>query len=53
MHDDGFVAPDRFRDENEVAEVQAAVARLLVSPPAWACSRPHNTLVPLRSRLSS
>src|SRR5574341_1605701 len=45
---DGFVVLDRFLDESEVAEVQLAVESLAVSPCDSACSRPHNSLLPLR-----
>ncbi len=45
---DGFVVLDRFLDGSEVAEVQAAIESLVASSPASACSRPHNTLLPLR-----
>lgn len=45
---DGFVVLDRFLDESEVAEIQTAVNSLVVSSPESGCSRPHNTLLPLR-----
>lgn len=45
---DGFVVFDRFLDEGEVAAVQMAVNSLVIASPESACSRPHNTLLPLR-----
>ena len=45
---DGFVVLDRFLDESEVAEIHPLVESLIVSSPVSACSRPHNTLLPLR-----
>jgi len=45
---DGFVVLDQFLDGSEIAEVQTAVESLVASPPDCACSRPNNTLLPLR-----
>jgi ectoine hydroxylase-related dioxygenase (phytanoyl-CoA dioxygenase family) len=45
---DGFVVLDRFLDGDEVAAIRPAVDALAASPPDPACSRPHNTLLPLR-----
>lgn len=46
---DGFVTLDRFLDAADLVQVRSAVDRLVASPPhETACSRPHNTLLPLR-----
>lgn len=45
---DGFVVLDRFLDGSEIAEIQPAVESLVASSPDSPCSRPHNTLLPLR-----
>ena len=45
---DGFARLDGFLGRSEVADVQAAVDALATSTPACTCSRPHNTLLPLR-----
>ena len=45
---DGFSVLRRFLNGSEVADVQTAVESLVDSPPDSACSRPNNTLLPLR-----
>src|SRR5262245_52900767 len=44
----GFVQLNGFLERSEVADIRAAVDALAVSTPACVCSRPHNTLLPLR-----
>lgn len=45
---DGFVVLREFLDSGEVEEMQIAIECLLGSPPDSTCSRPNNTLLPLR-----
>ena len=45
---EGFVVLQGFLDADEVRDVQAAVGTHLSLPHGMACTRPHNTLVPLR-----
>jgi Phytanoyl-CoA dioxygenase (PhyH) len=45
---DGFIVLKAFLDENEVAEIKTAVEALFSAPQDPTCSRPHNTLLPLR-----
>jgi Phytanoyl-CoA dioxygenase (PhyH) len=44
----GFAILPEFLKPGEVAEMQMAVEYLLDSPPVSTCSRPNNTLLPLR-----
>jgi ectoine hydroxylase-related dioxygenase (phytanoyl-CoA dioxygenase family) len=44
----GFVVLRRFLNGSEIADMQTAVESLVDSPPTSACSRPNNTLLPLR-----
>ena len=45
---DGFIVLKAFLDENEVTEIKTAVEALFSAPHDPTCSRPHNTLLPLR-----
>lgn len=45
---DGFVVLDRFLEPGEFADVRAAVDALAATCPGSYCSRPNNTLLPLR-----
>ncbi len=45
---DGFVVLDRFLEPGELAGVRTAVEALVASRPGSCCSRPNNTLLPLR-----
>jgi len=45
---DGFATIERFLDEHEVAKVRSDVNEALMKPQDTCCSRPHNTLLPLR-----
>lgn len=44
----GFVVLEGFLGESNVVEIQPLVESLLRSPRGLGCTRPHNTLVPLR-----
>lgn len=48
FHRDGFIVLRAFLDQDEVAEIKAAVESLLRLPHDPTCTRPHNTLLPLR-----
>jgi hypothetical protein len=45
---DGFVVLEGFLDGRETAEIHALVESALHLPRDMACTRPHNTLLPLR-----
>lgn len=45
---DGFAVLKQFLDEDEVPAVRGLIECLLRSPVDVACTRPHNTLLPLR-----
>lgn len=45
---DGFAVLKEFLDAGEVLDVQAAVGARLSLPQGMTCTRPYNTLVPLR-----
>jgi len=48
FHRDGFIVLRAFLDRGEVAEVRGAVESHLRMPHNPSCTRPHNTLLPLR-----
>jgi len=45
---DGFALIQAFVDGSELEEIQSLVISTLTSPNQQACTRPHNTLLPLR-----
>jgi ectoine hydroxylase-related dioxygenase (phytanoyl-CoA dioxygenase family) len=45
---DGFARLEAFVDKTELEEIQLLVKSTLTAPSQSACTRPHNTLVPLR-----
>jgi Phytanoyl-CoA dioxygenase (PhyH) len=45
---EGFIVFPQFLNADEVSEIRMAVESLLRSPHDSACTRPHNTLLPLR-----
>jgi ectoine hydroxylase-related dioxygenase (phytanoyl-CoA dioxygenase family) len=45
---DGFALLESFVDKTELEEIQSLVKSTLSAPTQSACTRPHNTLVPLR-----